>query len=669
MSTASKYATVTRKPGHLPTFHKGEVTALACSEFQDALCNYFAHKDTAADRQVSIALGCFEDMKINNWTRPAVTRERLRKLTFSAFMSEFKKKFLRADWKESTRKEILSSRMKDTESFDDWSTSVMSLAALLADDPAASTVALDDKRIRHTLEAGMVPDLTHLYSDHATASQIGEDDFDEWLRVVTDIDERRTYDDARIARILAKRKAGTGTDDTDRASKKSNKGSAPASTSSKPASSASTGSDAKAFCPPLTADERELLNEHDGCNKCRQFYAGHKAGKCTNGFPDPATYKTLTAETAAVARKASKGKAVAVVMPAVEDDEDSDDEDDSSMVSTRIPAPEYPRSRSTRVTSRHRAKHLLWDCLIEGPMSNLPLEIRVLIDNGSFLVLIDALLADKLGLRRFKLLKPEPISLALSDTKNDASTYLAEYVKLKVLSCDQTWSSTSVRALVAPNLCVPIILGLPWLEKNKIIIDHSARTVIDKRVNYDLLNPPLPKAPDLFEQVKPVDVIAAVRARVEILAHWEELQDRGDKIRADYPMLFEPMPHADLLPTDVLCEIKVKNANHNIETRSYRSPRKYREAWQTLIQNHLDAGRIRPSTSPHASPAFLIPKSDKTALPRWVNDFRPLNAETVRDAFPLPRIEDILADCGRGGYGRLSTSPIVFFRRVCTLTP
>ncbi|KAJ7185083.1 hypothetical protein B0H12DRAFT_1040452, partial [Mycena haematopus] len=124
MATNSKYATVTRKPGHLPTFHKGEVTALACSEFQDALSNYFAHKDTAPERQVSIALGCFEDMKINNWTRPAGTRERLRKLSFTAFMSEFKKKFLRTDWKESTRKEILSSRMKETDSFDTWSTSV-----------------------------------------------------------------------------------------------------------------------------------------------------------------------------------------------------------------------------------------------------------------------------------------------------------------------------------------------------------------------------------------------------------------------------------------------------------------------------------------------------------------------------------------------------------------
>jgi hypothetical protein len=43
-----------------------------------------------------------------------------------------------------------------------------------------------------------------------------------------------------------------------------------------------------------------------------------------------------------------------------------------------------------------------------------------------------------------------------------------------------------------------------------------------------------------------------------------------------------------------------------------------------------------------------VPKKDPTALPRWVNDYRALNANTVTDSFPLPRIDDILADAGKG---------------------
>jgi hypothetical protein len=92
----------------------------------------------------------------------------------------------------------------------------------------------------------------------------------------------------------------------------------------------------------------------------------------------------------------------------------------------------------------------------------------------------------------------------------------------------------------------------------------------------------------------------------------------------------------------------MKTAYKSLSKRSYSSPRKYHEAWGILIQKHLDAGRIQPSNSSFASPAFLIPKADRTALPHWVNDFRELGTNTVHNVFPLPQVEDILADCAKG---------------------
>jgi hypothetical protein len=44
----------------------------------------------------------------------------------------------------------------------------------------------------------------------------------------------------------------------------------------------------------------------------------------------------------------------------------------------------------------------------------------------------------------------------------------------------------------------------------------------------------------------------------------------------------------------------------------------------------------------------LIPKADRTELPRWVNDYRMLNGNTVTDSHPLLRVDDILADCVKG---------------------
>jgi hypothetical protein len=58
--------------------------------------------------------------------------------------------------------------------------------------------------------------------------------------------------------------------------------------------------------------------------------------------------------------------------------------------------------------------------------------------------------------------------------------------------------------------------------------------------------------------------------------------------------------------------------------------------------------QIRPSSSQYTSPSFIIPKADTTVLPCWVNDYRNLNHATVPDNYPLPRIDDILADCAKG---------------------
>lgn len=70
--------------------------------------------------------------------------------------------------------------------------------------------------------------------------------------------------------------------------------------------------------------------------------------------------------------------------------------------------------------------------------------------------------------------------------------------------------------------------------------------------------------------------------------------------------------------------------------------------WYVLLQQHLDAGRVRPSSAPAGSAAFIVPKADPTVLPRWVNYYRQLNANTVTDSFPIPQIDDILADCAKG---------------------
>ena len=58
------------------------------------------------------------------------------------------------------------------------------------------------------------------------------------------------------------------------------------------------------------------------------------------------------------------------------------------------------------------------------------------------------------------------------------------------------------------------------------------------------------------------------------------------------------------------------------------------------VQQILTSGVIRPSNSPWASPVVMVKKKDRSL--RFCVDFRQLNASTIKDVHPLPRIDDLL---------------------------
>jgi hypothetical protein len=58
------------------------------------------------------------------------------------------------------------------------------------------------------------------------------------------------------------------------------------------------------------------------------------------------------------------------------------------------------------------------------------------------------------------------------------------------------------------------------------------------------------------------------------------------------------------------------------------------------VQELIERGAIRPSSSPCGSPIVLVPKKDVT----WhmCVDYKSLNKITIKNKYPLPRIDDLL---------------------------
>eukprot|EP00171_Calliarthron_tuberculosum_P020458 IDg20458t1 len=81
-------------------------------------------------------------------------------------------------------------------------------------------------------------------------------------------------------------------------------------------------------------------------------------------------------------------------------------------------------------------------------------------------------------------------------------------------------------------------------------------------------------------------------------------------------------------------------SNPSVLSQPYRTGHEARNIIQDQVNDLLDRDVIEPSNSPWASPVLLVHKSDGSK--RFCVDYRRLNAITVKDRYPLPRMEDCL---------------------------
>ena len=97
-------------------------------------------------------------------------------------------------------------------------------------------------------------------------------------------------------------------------------------------------------------------------------------------------------------------------------------------------------------------------------------------------------------------------------------------------------------------------------------------------------------------------------------------------------------------------------AKHNIETKSgnpvrlqpYRLPHAYRETVRQELEDMERSGVIEPSSSEWAAPIVLVKKKDGTL--RFCVDYRKLNGLSQADAYPMPRIDEVIDQLGRAKF-------------------
>ncbi|KAL5546618.1 hypothetical protein UlMin_006305 [Ulmus minor] len=191
-----------------------------------------------------------------------------------------------------------------------------------------------------------------------------------------------------------------------------------------------------------------------------------------------------------------------------------------------------------------------------------------------------------------------------------------------------------------------VIIGMDFLTKYEATINCKARTVTFK---------PTGEAPFEFIGEKGKDqkmLISAMKARKWLasgcfgfLANVIDTTPREKDKLEDVPVIsefIEVFPE-DLpgIPPDreITFEIELLPGTAPISKAPYRmAPAELKEL-QTQLQELLDKGFIRPSHSLWGAPVLFVKKKDGTL--RMCIDYRELNKMTIKNKYPLPRIDDL----------------------------
>ena len=299
--------------------------------------------------------------------------------------------------------------------------------------------------------------------------------------------------------------------------------------------------------------------------------------------------------------------------------------------------------------------------------------VDVMIDSGSAGDFISLKAAERLGM--------EKVPFA-----SDSSVQLADGSKLEV-----NWKTPLFNLRIGshrerlqlhglPLKGHEIILGRPWLHKRNPAIDWRTGTItFPRRGETITLEAKVAQGPDEGRFMTALQMKRAMNKEgntmlLAIVTPWPEGEEQRDVpecsaaavTRIKGPSAKQPpaklAPSAPASVQDVLTEFQdvfpaelppglppKRDVDHTIELEAgAKAPvnRMYKMSFTELdelkkqLAELVNAGYVEPSKSPYGAPVLFVHKKDGGM--RMCIDYRALNKLTVKNSYPLPRIDELL---------------------------
>jgi hypothetical protein len=183
----------------------------------------------------------------------------------------------------------------------------------------------------------------------------------------------------------------------------------------------------------------------------------------------------------------------------------------------------------------------------------------------------------------------------------------------------------STNLIILNGQGIDVILGMSWMKLHRAVLDIAGRLV-----HLD--------SPVYSKVILHLPTISRIKA---FLHHVIELKLEDIHVVREFPDVFpDDLPG---MPPEmaILFKIELQPNTAPIAKAPYKmSPVELKEL-KIQLQGFLDKGYIHPTTSPWGYSTLFVEKKDKELC--LCVDYRPLNAVTIKNKYPLPLI-DILFD-------------------------
>nr|ABA91203.1 retrotransposon protein, putative, Ty3-gypsy subclass [Oryza sativa Japonica Group] len=205
-----------------------------------------------------------------------------------------------------------------------------------------------------------------------------------------------------------------------------------------------------------------------------------------------------------------------------------------------------------------------------------------------------------------------------SPGRNIRATQICPGVNLRIEEVDFL-----AKPIVLDSQSLDIILGMDWLAKHKGQIDCAERSITlqgpgGKQVRFTSNAPTASRSILTCLQVTSLESVPIV---------------------CEYPDVF-PEELTSMPPDrEIQFAIELAPGTAPIAKRPYRMAANELAEVKRQIEELESKGYVRPSSSPWGAPVLLVKKKDGSE--RMVIDYRALNEVTIKNKYPLPRIDDL----------------------------